>query len=165
MNFLEAAKTIEREGYKQYLDLAEKTPVREIRGIFSFLATEEMKHLAIFETLDKNENLPFVEDSKIADYATTTFRELSEQFRHAGIPAIDYEDVYSNALELEERSIEFYTNALKEAVFDNPGKQSVLVAIIEQEQLHSRLLCSILELLRHPGEWLENAEWYHLEPY
>lgn len=165
MDFLETAKEIERQGYRQYLNLAVKTPVREIGGIFEFLAGEEMKHLAIFESLDRNENPPVVEDSGIIEYATATLERLSEQFKLAGAPAIDYEDAYGKALELELKSVEFYTNALNEAVLEGTDRQSVLLAIIEQEKLHARLISSIMELLRHPGEWLENAEWYHLDEF
>ena len=144
------------------MNLAEKTPVREIRGIFKFLAAEELKHLSYFESLAGDENIPLAEDSKLADLVTETFNELSEQFRLAGVPAINYEDTYDKALELEVNSIEFYSNALREAELKTATRQGVLLTIIEQEKMHAKLLSSILKLLRHPNEWLENAEWHHL---
>ena len=165
MDFISTVMEMERDAHKLYLNLAEKTPVREIRGIFEFLAEEEMKHISYFESLARDANIPLVEDSKLTEFAAKTFEKLSEQFMLAGVPAINYEDAYEKALELEGNTIEYYSNALRKSVVNSSAQRNVLLAIIEQEKTHARLLRSVLELLGHPDERLENAEWHHQVEY
>ena len=165
MIFLSFAKEIERKGFEHYTRLADATRVREIAGLFRYLAREEKRHLEIFESWEKKSALPPVENSGISKHAAKAFEILSEQFKTAGVPAINHDDAYEKALEFENKSIRFYTEALSGNEVSDESQRAVLESIIDQEKTHARLITSLMEFQRHPGEWLENAEWHHSDEY
>lgn len=165
MNFLHFAKTMELQSSKQYRELADKTQQREIAGIFNFLANEEEKHFKLFDAWEKIENPPPSEDSGISEYAKKIFHALSDHFKTAGVPAIDYDDVYVKALGFENESIQFYKDALNGEDVTDKAQRALLEHIIDEEEKHAWLIAALMEFQRHPGEWLENAEWRHSEVY
>lgn len=165
MIFLSFAKEIERKGFEHYTRLADATQVREIAGIFRYLAREEKRHLEIFESWERGRALPPIENSGISKHATKAFEILSEHFKTAGVPAINHDDAYKKALEFENKSIRFYTEALSGNEVSDESQRTILESIINQEKTHARLITSLMEFQRHSGEWLENAEWHHSEEY
>ncbi|MBN1578855.1 MAG: ferritin family protein [Chitinispirillaceae bacterium] len=165
MIFLNFAKEVERKGFEHYTKLADATPVREIAGIFLFLAREEKRHLEIFEAWDKGAAIPSIEDFGISKHAVKAFQILSEHFKTAGTPAINHDDAYEKALEFENKSIRFYTEALNGNAVSDESQKTILESIIDQEKTHARLITSLMEFQRHPGEWLENAEFRHPDDY
>jgi len=71
------------------------------------------------------------------------------------------------ALALEKQSIALYEEQLPllgEGP-DTASQRSVLNSILAQEKGHADLIVSLMELNRYPGEWLENAEFYHIDEY
>jgi rubrerythrin len=165
MNFLRFAKTMELQSLKQYRELAEGTQSREIAGIFNFLAEEEEKHFNIFDAWERMDNLPTDEDSGISEYAKKVFQTLADRFRTTGVSAIDRDDAYVKALGFESESIQFYTDTLNGKEITDETQRTILKNIIDQEKRHAWLITSLMEFQRHPGEWLENAEWNHSEAY
>ncbi len=163
MDMLDFAMAIETEGIDFYTDLAARTPLRQIAGIFEFFAREERRHYDIFSAWKRNVKAPAVEDTNLVRKTVEVFREISRNFVTAGTPAIDHEDAYKKALSLEEKSIAFYNDA--EARTANEEQKTVLKLIIHQEHTHVRLINQMMEFQRHPNEWLENAEWNHQDEY
>ena len=115
--------------------------------------------------MEKKLALPSTETTGVLEYAQKTFQSLTEHFKTAGAPAISHGDAYEKALTLENKSIELYAGALKDALLKEESAVVLLRAIIDQEKKHARLIASLLEFQRNPGEWLENAEWRHLEEF
>ncbi len=165
MNFLLVAKEIEQQGCNHYNALADNESTRELAGIFRFLAAEEIRHFQIFDAMEKKTALPTIETTDVVAYAKKTFQSLSQQFKNSEGSFTDYEEVYEKALQFENKSIELYTNALDQNLFKGEVEQQVLLDIIRQETIHAKLLKSLMEFLRHPGEWLENAEFFHTEEF
>ena len=163
MDILDFALGIEEEGMALYAGLAEKAAPREIAGIFRFFETEEKRHYEIFEAWKKNSAVPPVEDTGLPDKVAEAFKNLSQQFDAAGVPALDHEDAYKKALGVEEKSIKFY-GAMQDDM-DDEEQKLVLGLIIQQEHAHVTLIHQLMEFQRHPNEWLENAEWNHYEDY
>lgn len=163
MDILDFAMDIEAEGMALYADLAEKTPQREIAGIFGFFEKEEKRHYEIFEAWKKNINAPPLEETDLPGKAEEVFKNLSQQFITAGTPATDHEDAYKKALGIEEKSIKFYSGM--QADMEDEEQKLVIALIIQQEHTHVRLINQLMEFQRHPNEWLENAEWNHYEEY
>jgi len=139
MNIFTIAKDIEQQGFEHYLE--------------------------IFTAIEKKSVVPPVGNSPLAEQAKKAFQSISEHFKTAGIPAIDHDDAFEKALEFENKSIQFYTEMQSGKEFADESNKSVLLYIISQEQMHARLITSLMEFFRHPGEWLENAEWNHLDDY
>lgn len=165
MDVLGLAKEIEQQGYEHYMNLADSTPVREISGIFKLLAREEKNHFEIFAAIEKNSVVPPAEDSEIVEHAEKVFQSLSDHFKTAGVPAFDHDDAFEKALQFENKSIRFYSEIISGKEFTDESNKAVLLYIIAQERMHARLISSLMEFFRHPGEWLENAEWRHIDDY
>lgn len=158
---LEIAKTIEKEAREQYLRLAESTVHREVAGVFRFLADEEEKHYTMFERMQKN--LP-VEPSKPSDLLLKAKSVLKSISIENSPPASgDAETSYQKALELENRSVEFYEKLAENKV---AAEQAGVVALIlGEERKHVRLMEEMIQFVLRPKLWLENAEWNHLDEY
>ena len=95
------------------------------------------------------------------------FSLLSEQFNAPGTIKIDREYPLNTAMEFENKTLSFYEKAIAEMTISPGGEAAcqVLKQIAEQEKNHIRLIDSLKDFQRHPHEWLENAEWYHLDEY
>lgn len=165
MDFLKTAIAIEDQGFEFYRNLARTTPIRELAGIFSFLAEEELRHGKIFESFGSSAEIPVTDAATQSQPDNSVFAALSQQFETGGIPANDYTDLFNKALTMENESITLYTKALNENGSLDERSCEILEKIISEETRHAHLISILLDILRHPGEWLENAEWRHAETY
>ena len=167
MDILEFAREIEAKGEKLYRDVAAQSPEQEIRSIFGFLAGEERLHYELLQAMSQHTTLPPIGRSSILSDSKAAFKKLSEQFTKPGTIAIDREYALSTALELENKSVSLYEKAGAELIIgpDNERSRQVLEQLVEQEKNHARLVESLMKFQRHPYEWLENAEWNHLDEY
>ncbi|MBD3346192.1 MAG: hypothetical protein GF401_14135 [Chitinivibrionales bacterium] len=167
MDILDYAKEIESQGIEHYSNLAKEVELKELESIFEFLVREEKRHYEIFDSWQKESAVPSVDNTGILTQAKGAFQKLSDHFKTASFVAIDRDEAYNKALEFENKSISLYTDALdKLGDGMNDGKyRDTLKSIIDQEKKHARLITSLKEFQRHPGEWLENAEWYHFDQY
>ena len=102
--FLALAMQIEVEGRKHYLAIAGEIPVPEISGIFRFLADEEQRHYELFAAWQRASHLPPIINTHVLVKARNAFQKLWEQFREAGLPAMDYRDAYEKALAFEKKA-------------------------------------------------------------
>jgi|WetSurMetagenome_2_1015567.scaffolds.fasta_scaffold00368_20 rubrerythrin len=160
MNMFEFAMEIETEGMKFYAGLVERTPNREAAGILGLLLLEEKRHFEIFEAWKKNIAAPPLERAGVTVKAREAFARLAQGFDRPGIPAIDHGDALVKALSLEKNSISLYGDMLSSV--KNEEQKVVLDLIIGQERAHAAVIGQLMEFQRHPHEWLENAEWNHL---
>ena len=163
MDFLEFAKNIEKSGMELYKKLATEISAAELSGIFRFLAGEEYRHYEIFDAWQKRIETPDADSTMVLGEPEELFKKLAASFDTLGVPAFNYSDAYRKALSFEHEGLKAYEEALDG--IDEPEQQQQLQVIIEQEKIHIRLLTSLLDFNRHPGEWLENAEVRHSEEY
>lgn len=167
MGMLDFAKEIEMKGFQHYSELAKTADTKEISSIFGYLAKEEKRHYKIFDSWQRNVNIPPLGKSNILRNSKLAFRKLAKHFNTLGVSAVNRDDAYGKALSFENKSIDLYTNALNKITdnveFEEQG--NMLKVIIDQEKKHARLITALMEFQRHPGEWLENAEWNHLDEY
>ncbi len=158
---LEIAKNIETEGRAQYLWLAESTVSREVAGVFRYLAGEEEKHLRMFERMQKNLPVEISEKSDLLQRAKSVLRSISVD----NVPPRfgDAESSYQKALDLENKSVEFYEQLVNDKAVS--GQAGIIALVLGEERRHVKLVEALLELVRSPKQWLENAEWNHLDEY
>lgn len=162
MDVLNIAMQMETEGCEFYTRLANRPDQKHLKGIFVFLADEEIKHKQIFLAMSENqEELP-AGDSEILTYARKVFESMAGDFSFPDVLE-DSENAYSKALEMEKKSIAFYTDLLDKDDVDERG--SAIRRIIAEEQSHVRLLENLMDFVRSPKEWLENSEFNHLDDY
>jgi rubrerythrin len=126
-----------------------------------------MLHFELLRAMGQKTTLPPIEKSSILNDSKAAFKNLSEQFTKPGAIAIDREYALGAALELESKSVSLYEKAMNELKIypDNEGSRQILKQLIEQEKNHVRLVGALRDFQRHPYEWLENAEWNHLDEY
>ncbi len=72
-------------------------------------------------------------------------------------------EAYENALNIELKSVEFYTEQ-RDKLTDEKEKK-VLDIIIREEKRHYELLDTIIVMVNRPTSWVEDAEFGAREPY
>jgi rubrerythrin len=162
MDFFDMAKNIEMESRKMYEGFSAKAPVKELKLLFEFLARQEQGHHDLFASLQKKTAVAVPVDENILLKAKQLLTRWKEQF---SVPSSlnDYEAAYKKALETEHQAVTFYTEEnIKLKSFE---QKKVVEAIIEQEKHHAKLLEGLIEFTRRPKEWVENAEFNHLDTF
>jgi rubrerythrin len=160
MDILEFAKKLEREGEAYYSHLAKTTPIKALAGIFTLLSHEEHYHYTIFESWKKEiPNAPPIE-SGILGKAKEVFAQLAKSetplAEVSGGP-----QAYAKALELEQKSIAYYSDAQTKT--DMPEHRTLFKFLIKEEKKHAVLMENLIEFVKRPSEWLENAEFSRLD--
>lgn len=162
MQMLEFAKKMELEGKAYYEKLAEESPLPMLKGVFTFLAEEEERHIELFDAMMKNQPVPVGTDNgALVKKVKSVFEELRVSFTLPDV-IYDYEAAYNKALGFEKESVRYYTAAVASA---DPSMKEALDYIIKQEEQHVRLIESLLAFVVAPKRWLENSEWHHLDAY
>jgi rubrerythrin len=74
-------------------------------------------------------------------------------------------DAYRKAMAIEEKSRKFYQD--KAAETGDKEEKQIFLRLAGEEQKHFRIMGNIVEFVSRPepGNWLENAEWHHLDEY
>jgi rubrerythrin len=156
------AKSIEREGREYYRARAQETSNPEIAGVLRLLADEEQRHYDFFAALEKNDTTFYTHSSVAIAEAREAFSRLAAAFQEQDAVE-DAETTYAKALEMEKASVAYYERLIGDVSSEN-GKKA-LTAILEEEKNHVHIVQGLLEFVRRPREWLENAEFTHLEEY
>ena len=181
MNIFEYAKEKEKYTEQFYRQLAETSKSEGLKTIFNMLADQEHHHFEIIDQM-KSQYPPRIGDTDILGDAKRIFekirkgaakmplelRDNKEQFLRSNINVKQMHfggheiTVYRQAQEFEKKSREFYLEKSREA--DSPQKE-IFEKLAGEEMKHYILLDNIIEMVSRPEQWLENAEWFHLESY
>lgn len=162
MNPYEYAMGIEKEGEIYYRDLAKECSDAGLAKIFTMLADEEAKHYADFEAMSQSANLPELPKADVFMEAKKIFEALKES---GNIPESFPENqimLYRNALKLEEKSYDFYTQ--KANALENAAHKEAFLRIAKEEWEHARLIEGIIQYITYPQRWIESAEFRTLSP-
>ncbi len=159
-SIFDIAKKLEKEGEDYYRKLAEETPVTELKGVFKFLADQEKDHYDFFDKLAKNEK-PSIEDpAESIQLVKVAFEKISANFENTGLVK-NAEETYEKAIVAENNAIQYYETLLKEA---NEQQGESIQLLINEEKNHKLVLESIVEFIRKPKDYLEDAEYSRLKP-
>jgi rubrerythrin len=163
VDIVEYAMQMEKDGEAYYRALAGKTDSKGMKRIFDMLANAEMKHYEAFRRLKDNkpQPLPIIDDKFLLDIKNI-FQEICDSENWQDLSG-DQADAYRQARDLEKESMEFYLEQAEE--LSDPMQQELCRVIAGEERTHYRIIDNILELVSRPKEWLENAEWRHLDEY
>ena len=160
-----AAKQLEVDGRRFYLDAAKKASTPVMKKTFESLAADEEKHLEWLEEL-----APGVAASKDANralYATLRgiFAEAAPSVRRAAAktarkPAGDLAAI-DLAIAMEEKSVAAYSAWARSGESADIRKLGeVLVGI---ERFHGQVLANAKEYLSNPGDWFAHEERWNFE--
>ena len=165
MNIYEYAKQMEKDGEDYYRRLARESNTPGLQKIFTMLADEEVKHYKVIEAMQRNIRETVLEDSPVLNITTNVFRDMREQKQPLHIDSSVETEKYRNARDIEEKSRQFYREQAGKA--ETEHQRQIFLKLASEEAKHLRIMENIVEFVSRPepGQWLENAEWTHLDPY
>ena len=160
MNMFDVAIEMEMEGASFYQQLAQNAGHVGLTKIFTLLKNDEIRHKKFFEGMknkvEVNVDASFAESNEV--------KELIESFNDENFAQLlDQKEAYESALNVELKSIEFYT-AQREKLTDEKEKK-VLDIIIREERRHYDVLDTIIVMVNRPTSWVEDAEFGARDPY
>ncbi len=161
-NYWEIAKEMEKEGRKFYKKLADESELKELKGVFNFLAQQEEGHYKAFCQLEGDEEIPFEEKVDAVQKAREIFSKVVPDFSVPSEINVAAE-TYKKARTLELSAVKYYSSLLESA--DSEKQKRVLKQIIKEEESHAQVLDALIDFISRPNEWLENAEFTHLDAY
>ena len=165
MNIYQFAMQMEKDGENYYRLLAKESTVTGLSRIFLMLAEEEVKHYNVIERLSRKETNPQLVEARILENVKNIFVSMQEVKEDLHIDSTKSAGEYRKACKIEEMSQEFY---LEEAGLVEDGyERQILLRLAREEGNHLRIMENIVEFVSRPepGNWLENAEWHHLDEY
>ena len=163
MDILEYALQREQDSETYYRNLAGSCPAGGLQIILTRLAEAEVRHQQVIQRM-KEKTMP----GAWADPFLADVKDALRQIRDRGgkiDPGMTQIELYQKAQGFEKESWDMYLKAAAEAT--TAAGKTVLERLAGQEKMHYQILGTIIELVSRPlaGNWLENAEWYHLEEY
>ncbi|OQX09196.1 MAG: rubrerythrin [Desulfobulbaceae bacterium A2] len=164
MNVYEYAMEMEKDGEKYYRELAAHCPVEGVRSILTMLANEEVKHYNTIAYLQKRAGDFPPAETLVLENAKNVFTRMKEEKTDIRFASSDLES-YRKAVAIEEMSREFYLD--KAADVEEEDVRQIFLRLAGEEEKHFRIMENIVEFVARPepGNWLENAEWHHLDEY
>ncbi|MCK6467412.1 MAG: ferritin family protein [Candidatus Brocadia sinica] len=161
MNIYDYAMQMEKDGENYYRDSARKIDNAGLKKILGILANAEVKHYDILQKMKKNEKVQ-MPDTEILSNVKNIFVNMKEEGDTSGV-TVSQQELYKKAQEIEKKSQIFYLEKADEV--NNPSQKEIFLKIADEEKKHYFILENILDFVSRPQNWLENAEWYHLEEY
>jgi rubrerythrin len=161
MNIYDYAMEKEKQAESLYRELVEKTSNEGFSNIFNMLANEEVKHYKLIEDM-KNEVPAELSESDILPNAKKVFERMNQK-KEEFVVETDLVEMYKKARGIEQQSRDFYLEKANEA--GDAFQAEVFEKLAEEEQRHYLLIDNIIEMVLRPEQWLENAEWHHMEDY
>ena len=161
MKSYDYAMQLEKDGEKFYLEASSSTASPGLSSILIMLAAAERMHYAAFERMKKNEPVT-VAATAIFTVAKNVFVRMREEEGWKGM-SISEIGLYQKAQEIEKATETFYLE--KAEGLKGQPQERIFRQIAEEERKHIFLLQNIIDFVSRPENWLENAEWHHLDAY
>jgi len=165
MDIFEFAMQMEKDGEKYYIELMHQCNTPGLKKIFSFLAGEEAKHYTYIDNLRQKQDIPPMVETKILENVKNVFVDMKTEKQTLDSETLQATAAFIRARDVEEKSRNFYLEKAEEV--DDPEAKSLLKTIADEELNHFHIMENLIEFISRPepGNWLENAEWHHLEDY
>jgi rubrerythrin len=165
MDIYQFAKQMEVDGEKYYRTLADQSDSAGLKKIFLMLAGEEVKHYKLIDLMSQGSNQPELAETEILDKVRNVFAEMRDSEPHPRIDSTAATQSYRKARDIEEESNRFYLEQANRV--ENALQAEIFLRLAKEEEKHLRIMQNIVEFVSRPepGNWLENAEWHHLENY
>ncbi|MGB3861556.1 MAG: ferritin family protein [Candidatus Aminicenantaceae bacterium] len=162
MDFFEFPLEMEKKTIESYRTLAEKCQSNEgVKNILLMLAEDHEKHA---KTLKEMQNNAAVEIEE-----TETFREARELFSNMQKDKtpfsceIDQVKLYEDARDLVLKKLQLYLDIVEK--METEENKTLVKKMAEEEKKQAVVLGHIIEMVRRPQTWLEDAEFHHLDEY
>lgn len=165
MDIYQFAMQMEKDGENYYRQLAREVTGSGLTKIFTMLADEEVKHYRVVEELRRRESKPQLGDATILKDVKNVFSAMRDDKEQLFVDTTAASNSYRKACTIEADSEKFYREKAAQAT--DPHEQKVFASLAREEANHLRIMETILEFVSRPepGNWLEDAEWVHLDQY
>ncbi len=160
MDIFEYAMQMEKDGEYYYRQLTRQVTNKGLKTILTMLADEEVGHYNIIKAIKTKES-QMTGTTILAD-AKNVFAQIKESGESFDFD-IKQTDLYRKAQDIEERSRDFYIEKANEV--KEEYQKELFLKLAEEEKKHYFMLDNIIEFVSRPEQWLENAEFCHLEEY
>jgi rubrerythrin len=160
MDIFDYALQMEKDGETFYREIAKKTGNKGLQTILTMLADEEVKHYQAIESMKQNKYQ--MTETNVLNDARNIFTKMEDQDEKFE-PDQEQAELYARAQEIEKKSQQFYQE--KAGQTDKDDQKKLFERLAKEEEKHYFLLDNIIAFVSRPKQWLENAEWHHLEEY
>ena len=160
MDIFDYALQMEKDGESFYREIAQKTSNEGLQKILTMLDDEEVKHYQVIERMKQDKYQ--MTETTVLDDARNIFIKMKDQ-DETFEPDQEQAELYLRAQEIEKKSQQFYQE--KAGQTDKDDQKKLFERLAKEEEKHYFLLENIIAFVSRPKQWLENAEWYHLEEY
>jgi rubrerythrin len=154
------AMQMEKDGEDYYRRLAQQAGNKGMKTILTMLADEEVKHYNALEII-KSQTTQITE-SVILTNAKNVFIQIKESGESFDFD-INQNELYEKARDIEKKSQDFYAEKANEV--KEEYQKELFLQLADEEKKHYVLIDNIIEFVSQPQQWLENAEFFHLEDY
>ncbi|MCG8571363.1 MAG: ferritin family protein [Spirochaetes bacterium] len=157
MDIFVYAMQMEKDGEDLYRNLAKQATSVGVRNILTTLANAEVKHYNYLKNLAEGVSFDYSNATNITEI-NNLFTDMKKEDKTALLNETQI-DLYRKALEIENKSTQFYRD--KFAELDNPFQKSILEHLAKEEEKHAEIIQVIIDFIREP-EKVDNAEFPHL---
>jgi rubrerythrin len=161
MDVFDYAMQLEKDGEGYYREGAARSANKGMKKIMTMLADAEVKHYNVFEQMKEHKSVRLPEATILKD-VKNVFIAMREEGGLEGISASETE-LYRKAQDIEKKTEDFYLE--KASQVEDAAQKETFLQVAKEENKHYFILDQIIEFVSRPEQWLENAEWYHLEEY
>ena len=161
MDVYDYAMQLERDGEHYYREAASGSPHEGLKKVFTMLADAEVVHFNVFKGMKEHEPGELPEASLLTD-VKNIFKAMKEEGGLEGVNDSQIE-LYRKAQEIEKQTEDFYLS--KAPLAAGPVERETFLRVAAEEHKHYLLLERMVDFVSRPEQWLENAEFYHLEEY
>ena len=158
MNVFKLAQQMELDGKALYKEQLQKTTNPGLKKILQMLILQEEDHYKFFVAMEEND-----QNNVVHHHSFDGIKTIFEEMNKADSFPNDSVDFYERVHKIELDSEQYYRQLAKEQKNELVKKQ--ILTIAAEEHKHAILLQDILEMIRRPHSWVENAEFYKLEDY
>ncbi len=159
-DIFEFAKQMELDGKRMYLEHMRKVDNPGIKRILKMLADEEQNHYEIFDAMQKGKDV-LLKPIDI-DKVKNVFQQMSDSGEEIDVSG-DEVAFYEKSKEIEKKSEELYRKKAIE-ISDHDMKQKVN-DIADEEHRHMLIMQDMIGFMLNPKQWVEDAEFNHMDEY
>lgn len=162
MDFFKFALEMEKKTIESYRMLAEKCQSNEgVKNILLMLAEDHKKHTRTLEEMQNNTAVEMKETGAFRE-ARALFTNMQEDKTPFSCD-IDQVKLYEDARELVLKKLQFYADIVDQ--IESEENKILVKKMAEEEKKQAVVLGNIIEMVRRPQTWLEDAEFHHLDEY
>jgi rubrerythrin len=161
MDVYDYAMQLERDGEKYYREAAAACANKGLKKVFTMLADAEVIHFNLFKAMKEHEPVRLPEASLLKD-VKNVFVRMKEEGGLEGVNDAQIE-LYRKAQDIEKQTEDFYLS--KAPLAEGPAEKETFLRVAGEEHKHYLLLERIIDFVSRPEQWLEDAEFYHLEEF